>query len=517
MLFRNALTFLLSTLVLPAVSERRVRQCIPFGHYKPKWMRLLAVAVAMACAAGGAVNYTKAGQLFQVQLGYFATQFPDQPATLSEPASAFVRRWYEGFQKKGSVDDDPKPGRPPKIPDAAAREAAEIVVRGYTVQHSTRQGVTSELKYFSTLPEAIAHNETLRNTLHEYHATPEQLLNAMHRVAPDMVRRKVTFRHKLSQEEIAKRQKVAGDLLGWLQTDPTLLTRMVFIDETTIQTHSLKHEHLEVWVNSSDTRFHDFHGVPGKAWDPVKAHVIAAVTAHPFYDRLGGLVYVEFTTGTTDIKRRVNKRLDGSTRTPTFKYLVSVLLLLNGDHTSWAGRQGQPVLRPCEGLSVQHLLALAWHPLASIARAEHNSHKTLSSSQGGTHHINTPQVGLMDPDQGGPLVKGPPCLLKISSQHLLTTAAVHVCPVVCAIHLDIVAMHVVVEVDAVRPKLRVTGHHLEHEHLIHPLLPQHMNEHALCGCRQLLHILVLRLACPHHAQPALQGPFLAEGFGVALR
>jgi hypothetical protein len=38
----------------------------------------MAVAVAMACAAGGAVNYTKAGQVFQVQMGYFQNQFPDQ-------------------------------------------------------------------------------------------------------------------------------------------------------------------------------------------------------------------------------------------------------------------------------------------------------------------------------------------------------------------------------------------------------------------------------------------------------
>jgi hypothetical protein len=111
---------------------------------------------------------------------------------------------------------------------------------------------------------------------------------------------------------------------------------MVFIDETTIQTHGLKHDHIQVWMNSSDTRFHDFHGVPGKSWDPVKVHAVVAVTAHPHYDNLGGLVYVDFTTGTTDIKRRVNKRLDGSIRSPDFKYSVSVLLLLNANNTCWA-------------------------------------------------------------------------------------------------------------------------------------------------------------------------------------
>ena len=58
--------------------------------------------------------------------------------------------------------------------------------------------------------------------------------------------------------------------------------------------------------------------------------------AHPHYDNLGGLVYVDFTTGTTDIKRRVNKRLDGSIRSPDFKYTVSVLLMLNANNTCWA-------------------------------------------------------------------------------------------------------------------------------------------------------------------------------------
>ena len=313
-----------------------MRQCIPFGHYKPKWMRLMAVAVAMACAAGGAVNYTKAGQVFQVQMGYFQNQFPDQQAKLSEPASAFVKRWWEGFRTKGNVDDDPKPGRPPKIPDAKAREAAEIIFRGYPVQHTVHQQVVTDVKYFYSVAEAIAYSATLRDTLRDYKATPEQPLSAMHRAAPSMVRRRVTFRHHLAEDEEAKRRRVAADLLVWLHIDPSLLNRTMFIDETTIQTHGLKHDHIEVWVNSSDTRFHDFHGVPGKAWDPVKVHVIAAVTAHPHYDALGGLVYVEFTTGTTNIKRRVNKRLDGSTRSPDFKYLVSALPLLNADNTSWA-------------------------------------------------------------------------------------------------------------------------------------------------------------------------------------
>lgn len=313
-----------------------MRQCVPFGHYKPKWLRLLAVALAMAFTTGMVTNYTQAGRVLQVQLGYFNTQFPNQAAKLSEPPKTFVQRCYEKFLATGDVEDAPRSGRPPKIPDAIAKDAAETICRGYTVQQTTPQGVVTVRKYFSTMGEAIAANETLQGYLCQYHATQDQLLDAIHRAAPDMVQRRVSFRHHLSHAETAKRQKVAGDLLAWQQTDPTLLPRMVFIDETTIQTHGLKHDHIQVWVNRTDTTFHDFHGVPGKAWDPIKAHVVAAVSAHPAYAETHGLVYMDFTTGTTDIKRRWNKRLDGSTASPNFVYTVSVLLLLNGDNASWA-------------------------------------------------------------------------------------------------------------------------------------------------------------------------------------
>lgn len=334
--YSSTLPFILSPLPVPAVAERRVRQCFPLAHYKPTWARLLAVAVAMSCMASGVVNYTKAGHLLEVKLGYFNTVLENEPAHLREPASDFVKRWYQNFRTKGNVDDAQRSGRPPKIPDSKAREAAEIVSRGYYVERTISHQRVVERKYFSTMAEAVAYNATLQHTLRTYTATHEQLLDAIHRVAPEVVHRRVTFRHQLSPAEMGKRTSVAAGLLARYHTDPNLLTRMVFIDETTILTHSLKHEHIEVWVNSTDPTFHDFHGVPGKAWNPVKVHVIAAVTAHPYYQGSGGLVYVDFTTGTTNIARRVNKRVDGSTASAHFVYLVSELLLLNAYNTTWA-------------------------------------------------------------------------------------------------------------------------------------------------------------------------------------
>ena len=56
---------------------------------------------------------------------------------------------------------------------------------------------------------------------------------------------------------------------------------------------------------------------------------ICAVTAHPAFADKGGLVYFEFTTGTTEINRRVNKRRDGSQAVGNWKYQVGALPVQN--------------------------------------------------------------------------------------------------------------------------------------------------------------------------------------------
>lgn len=388
---------------------------MPGSHYKPLWLRILAIVAAMTVMAGGAINYTKAGQVLQVQMGYFNNMFPDQQASLAESDADFVKRWWQTFKATGALEDAPRAGRPRKIPDAMAIEAAQIISRGYTVETTVRQQRVVEHKYFSTVAEAVEHNDTLRGMLNQLHATPEQLLAAMHRAAPELVHRRVSFRHQLSVAEKAKRVTVSRDLLARYTADHTLLQRMVFIDETTIQTHGLKRDHIEVWVNNSDPSFHDFHGVPGKAWDPVKVHVIAAVSSHSAYEDHGGLVYMDFTTGTTDINRRHNKRLDGGSRRGDYKYTVSVLPPVNVCDTTVTGGLGQVGVTCKKGLGVWQALAIVSYPLASIAGAEHNTHKTLGSSQGSGHNCRGVQISLMHPHNSSPIADGTHCLLKVCS------------------------------------------------------------------------------------------------------
>ena len=105
-------------------------------------------------------------------------------------------------------------------------------------------------------------------------------------------------------------------------------------------------------MNHSDARFRDYHGVPGSLLKPVKAHVVAAVSAHPAFASASGLVYMDFTTGTTAIRRRINKRLDGSQTVPDYAYWVSVLPLVNAYNTISQGGVGQAVGGAHESIDV---------------------------------------------------------------------------------------------------------------------------------------------------------------------
>lgn len=309
----------------------------------------------MTALSGGVVNYTKAGQMLQVQLGYFANKFPNNPAELHEEPSEFAKRWWEGFLERGNLKDAPRAGRPPKIPNIVAFHAAEIISEGYTSTSTVLGEEISEHKHFASIIEAIRFNSTLKQICDEFQATPQQLLAAMHRVAPELVQRSVRFRHKLTEAEKAHRVTVCYGLFQRYQRDHTMLLYMVFVDETTIMTHGLKGVSLKVWVNATDKSFRDYHNVPGKAWKPVKAHVIAAVTAHPQFEDTAGVVYVEFTTGTTKINRTQNLRWNGTAHVPDYHYLVSALHPLNACNARAVCCHAQPAYSTLQRIHVQQL------------------------------------------------------------------------------------------------------------------------------------------------------------------
>jgi hypothetical protein len=444
---------MLLLLVAPADAARRVRRCLPNSHYKPLWMKVLAVGAVISTLTAGSINYNKAGQLLQVQIGHFNNMFPEQEAHLREQPDVFAERWFGAVTTRGSLDDAPRAGRPYKINDTTALAVANVLGAGYDYHFNIRGQPVIHHKFFTSVSEAVKQSQYLRDVKTEHNATNEQIRVAAHRVAPDLKYRKLVFKHLLTSTEKAHRLSVAASLLARHHSDPTFLHRMVFVDESSILTHGLKHDHVHVWVNGSDARFQDYHGVAGSLTHPVKAHVIAAVSAHPEFASAGGLVYMEFTTGTTSIHRRINKRLDGSQAVPDYAYWVSVLHSVNAYNAVRQCGVGQAVGRAHESINVGQPPALVWHPLVSEARAQQNPSKTLSSSQGGSNCSVTVQITLMHPHDSSRLFHSPLCLCKISSQHLLTTLPIHVTPMACPVNLNVIAVDMVEEIHGVGPKI----------------------------------------------------------------
>ena len=104
-LYTSSLEFVSPALPVPAVNGRNVRQHGALTPYKPRWVRILAVAAALSTLAAGTVNYTQAGRVMQVQLGYFNTEVFKQEQQVVEEASTFVKRWYDRYKLTGDVAD----------------------------------------------------------------------------------------------------------------------------------------------------------------------------------------------------------------------------------------------------------------------------------------------------------------------------------------------------------------------------------------------------------------------------
>jgi hypothetical protein len=117
-------------LCMPADTTRQVRHCGPSGHLKPLWLRILAAAVVMAVAGTGAINYTKAGRVLQVQLGYLNNIFSQEPAELCEAPAGFVHRKYHHFTPMGELTDAPRSGQPPLIPMQRPLPLQKHLLRG---------------------------------------------------------------------------------------------------------------------------------------------------------------------------------------------------------------------------------------------------------------------------------------------------------------------------------------------------------------------------------------------------
>jgi transposase-like protein len=218
---------------------------------------------------------------------------------------------WKKWNRTLSLEDAPRSGRPHKVPEAAAKEAAELITQGiwYSVVKHGRE--FREKRGYTTIRDACRQLQRLQDIKQQYGVDDAGLLRAMQAAVPGLTRRTLFFKRKFTADELATRLSLATWLL---QTMPAgeaerkaWLDRMVWIDEGGVALTDYKKKSVKVWCMKHDVNIHSLVHAPWmKGQKECKVHFIIAVTSHPAFAGTNGVVHWDFTTGTTDIRRRKN-------------------------------------------------------------------------------------------------------------------------------------------------------------------------------------------------------------------
>lgn len=229
--------------------------------------------------------------------------------------SDFVKRSWINFINTGSVNDAPRSGRPPLLPDEEAARAAELVKQGQWLWRLPRSLNLKTQVLFRSIPQAIHAVPELGQICRDYGITSDQLRTAMERVDPDLTRHTLNFKYAHSAELLTERQDFSKRMLGSLAPTAAAraaqLNKMIFWDEGGVAISALEHQSIQVWGSREAMQSCDVLHLPAvRGQADCKIHFGIGVTAHPKFEEHNGLVHFDFTTGTTHLKRLHNKFAD---------------------------------------------------------------------------------------------------------------------------------------------------------------------------------------------------------------
>lgn len=247
---------------------------------------------------------------------------------LPRDSKPVLKRAWEAFMQHGDLKDKPRPGRPTKISKEHALEASELLKAGRMLVHK-HKGVTMNLiVYFTTVAEAIRVLPRLKEIVDQYQVTPHQLYEAMKREDKNLKHRSLVTKPAFDDKDKKKRYTWCRDAV--VKLGKTVPERMAALDpyvqcDEARLTYSVKGKYTQkVYIDKRTTLLHDFVELPKIAGqEEATVHIFICVSPHPRFADKNGLVYWEFTTGTTNIRRKIN--LLGQTPEEAFGYLVGEL------------------------------------------------------------------------------------------------------------------------------------------------------------------------------------------------
>lgn len=231
---------------------------------------------------------------------------------LGEHWEEFLVRTWEHWVTTGDLQDEPRSGRPQLVSESLALEAARLVKQGKWLDVTRCGRTVSKKVHYTSIHQAVQECDRLRQIQQECGVDDRGLLEAMKRSDPDLVRRTVSFKYEFSKEQRQARVVTTSQLLQMLPESlaerRVFLDRLLWVDEGGVLLSAYDKKSVKVWASAHDFSKHDIvhlPHVPGQK--DVKAHFIIGVTSHPKFADKNGLVYWDFTTGTTNIRRLLNK------------------------------------------------------------------------------------------------------------------------------------------------------------------------------------------------------------------
>lgn len=263
-------------------------------HRHPPAARWLAVLLGGLVSPNCYSNADAAADFRRIYNSQAEALLHDAPVS---DVAAFLKHWREQFAKNGSVKDAARRGRHPKVAAADAKRYGDLLMVGTT---EVVLGPDGEVMWqghrpFTSMRDACQHCEELALACMYHSLTPRSLLKHIRPHCPDLARRSTASKVLLSEDVRQQRQSVCQQLLDSFRWQ---VPKTTFIDCATY-TVKFKPKKLMVWVHRGDKTFKlPWSPPPGGApKEAITLHWVVAVHA------ARGLVYFEFTSGTTDIRR----------------------------------------------------------------------------------------------------------------------------------------------------------------------------------------------------------------------
>lgn len=245
---------------------------------------------------------------------------------MSSHVKQFLERMWNSFMTTGSVADAPRSGRPSKIPLNVALRAAELVKAGKWVWVKPKsQGIKRQV-CFTSISQAIKELQELQDIITKYNATDEQLRKRMLKADDDLkfitlhmkydhTAAEMQLREAFCKQQLEDAKHVPGGMAAFLES-------LIFCDEAAVTLSDNSSTKVHVWASKAAMAQNTVLHMPHlKNHKQCKIHFFIAVSGHPAFAHKNGLVYWDFTTGTTALRRYHNTA--GQDVGDPFKYPVS--------------------------------------------------------------------------------------------------------------------------------------------------------------------------------------------------